>query len=234
MLEVKNIEVKYGNVPAIRDASFQVKEGQVLSIVGSNGAGKTTLMKAISGLVNVTKGEIWFEGNRLDTVPAHDRVKRGIAQVPEGRLVFGTMSVYDNLLLGAFTQENEKIVKESLEMVYDMFPILKERANQKAGTMSGGQQQMVAIARALMSRPRLLMLDEPSLGLSPAMVLEVFRIIHRIKDEGMTIILVEQDVHDALEMADYGYVLQNGTFTMHDTGDNLLKSDMIRQAYLGM
>jgi len=234
MLKIEKLEVRYGEVPAIRDVSFGVKEGQVVSIVGSNGAGKTSLIKAISGLNPVFKGEIWFDGVRIDQLPSHERVKMGISHIPEGRLVFDKLSVYDNLLLGAFVRTDEKEIKKSLEMVYEMFPILKERANQKAGTMSGGQQQMLAIARGLMLSPRLVMFDEPSLGLSPVLVSEVFEIIKRIKAEGLTIILVEQDVQDALEMADYGYVLQNGTISIKGTGDELLQSDIVKKAYLGL
>ncbi len=234
MLEVKNVEVKYGAVPAIKDVSFHINRGQVVSMVGSNGAGKTSLIKSISGLNQITKGEIWFDGIRIDTLPAHQRIKYGISHIPEGRMVFDKLSVYDNLLLGAFVRENEKEIKESLEMVYEMFPILKERSTQKAGTMSGGQQQMLAIARGLMSTPKLVMLDEPSLGLSPALVTEVLEIIKKIKKEGLTILLVEQDVQDALELADYGYVLQNGVISTRGTGEELLSSDIVKKAYLGL
>lgn len=234
MLKVNNVEVRYGEVPAIRDVSFEIKEGQVVSIVGSNGAGKTTLIKSISGINPIHRGEIWFDGVRIDQLPAHERVKMGISHIPEGRLVFDKLSVYDNLLLGAFVRTDEKEIKKTLEMVYELFPILKERSNQKAGTMSGGQQQMLAIARGLMSKPRLVMFDEPSLGLSPVLVSEVFDTIKRIKQEGLTIILVEQDVQDALELADYGYVLQNGTITIDGTGKELLNSDIVKKAYLGL
>lgn len=232
MLKVKNIISGYDNLPVIRNTSFTIPKGQVVSIVGSNGAGKTTLLKTISGLLQNSEGEILFEDNRIDRLTVHERVELGISQVPEGRLIFDTMSVYENLILGAYTQSDQTI-KDSLEKVYTYFPILKERTKQKAGTMSGGQQQMLAIARSLMSKPKLIMFDEPSLGLAPALVSDVFNIIREIKKEGLTIILVEQDVHHALSLADYGYVIQNGIITQGDTGENLLNSEEIKSAYLG-
>jgi len=232
MLNVKNIISGYDNLPVIRNTSFTIPKGQVVSIVGSNGAGKTTLLKTISGLLQNSEGEILFEDNRIDRLTVHERVELGISQVPEGRLIFDTMSVYENLILGAYTQSDQTI-KDSLEKVYTYFPILKERTKQKAGTMSGGQQQMLAIARSLMSKPKLIMFDEPSLGLAPALVSDVFNIIREIKKEGLTIILVEQDVHHALSLADYGYVIQNGIITQGDTGENLLNSEEIKSAYLG-
>src|SRR5699024_1660443 len=232
MLNVKNIISVYDNLPVIRNTSFTIPKGQVVSIVGSNGAGKTTLLKTISGLLQNSEGKILYEDNRIDRLTVHERVELGISQVPEGRLIFDTMSVYENLILGAYTQSDQTI-KDSLEKVYTYFPILKERTKQKAGTMSGGQQQMLAIARSLMSKPKLIMFDEPSLGLAPALVSDVFNIIREIKKEGLTIILVEQDVHHALSLADYGYVIQNGIITQGDTGENLLNSEEIKSAYLG-
>lgn len=234
MLKVKNLSVGYDNVPVVFDASFEVKEGELVSIVGSNGAGKTTILKTLSGLLKPFSGQIEFLGRRTDRMPAHEIVKCGIAHVPEGRRVFGKMTVLDNLLLGAHTLENQDEIGGRLKEVYDIFPRLKEREFQKAETLSGGEQQMLAIARGLMSKPRLLMVDEMSLGLMPILVDRVMEILKEISRQGLTVLLVEQKVQEALEMADRGYVLQTGRIVAEGTGKELLESDMVKKAYMGM
>lgn len=234
MLKVKNLKVGYDNVPVIFDVSFEVKEGELVSIVGSNGAGKTTILKTISGLLKPMAGEIEFLGERIDNIPAHTIVEKGIAHVPEGRHVFGKMSIRDNLLLGAFTVNSEEQIEKTLNEVYEIFPRLKERENQKAETLSGGEQQMLAIARGLMSRPKLLMVDEMSLGLMPILVDRVLNILKEISRRGMTVLMVEQKVQEALEMADRGYILQTGRIVASGTGEDLLNSEMVKKAYMGM
>ncbi|MGB9838946.1 ABC transporter ATP-binding protein [Thermovenabulum sp.] len=234
MLKVKNLNVGYDNVPVIFDVSFEVKEKELVSIVGSNGAGKTTILKTISGLLKPFSGEIEFMGKRIDRMPAHEIVKLGIAHVPEGRRVFGKLSVLDNLLLGAYTISDSNLVRKTLNEVYEIFPRLKERENQKAETLSGGEQQMLAIARSLMSRPKILLVDEMSLGLMPLLVDKVLEILKEISRSGMTILLVEQKVQEALEMADRGYILQTGRIVAEGTGRELLESEMVKKAYMGM
>ncbi|TYP57827.1 ABC transporter ATP-binding protein [Thermosediminibacter litoriperuensis] len=234
MLKVRNLSTGYDGVPVIFDVSFEVREGEMVSIVGSNGAGKTTILKTISGLLKPFSGEIEFLDKRIDRMPAHEIVKLGIAHVPEGRHVFGKMTVRDNLLLGAYTLESDTDIKKVLEEVYEIFPRLKERENQKAETLSGGEQQMLAIARGLMSRPKLLLVDEMSLGLMPILVDKVLDILKEISRRGMTILLVEQKVQEALEMADRGYVLQTGRIVAEGTGKELLESDLVKKAYMGM
>ncbi len=235
MLSIIDLRVNYGKVRAIQGASLRVEAGQLVSIVGSNGAGKSTILQAISGLVPVSGGEIWFDGERLDRLPAHEIVRRGIAHVPEGRALFGRLTVLENLELGAYARQyTRREFDRVLEEVCTMFPILKKRARQKAGTLSGGEQQMLAIARGLMLRPRLLMLDEPSLGLMPSRVSQIFETLSQIKRRDLTIVLVEQNVQESLELADYAYVLQTGRVVLEGPGDVLLQQDMIRQAYLGM
>lgn len=234
MLKVKNLKVGYDNVPVIFDVSFEVKEGELVSIVGSNGAGKTTILKTISGLLKPMAGEIEFLGERIDNIPAHTIVEKGISHVPEGRHVFGKMSIRDNLLLGAFTVNSEEQIEKTLNEVYEIFPRLKERENQKAETLSGGEQQMLAIARGLMSRPKLLMVDEMSLGLMPILVDRVLDILKEISRRGMTVLMVEQKVQEALEMADRGYILQTGRIVASGTGQELLNSEMVKKAYMGM
>lgn len=233
MLKVKNINSGYGNVPVLFDLSLEVKQGEMVSIVGSNGAGKSTLIKTLSGIIKPTNGEIEFMNERIDNIPAYKIVEKGIAHVPEGRQVFSKMSVRDNLLLGAFIIDSESKKTARLKEVYELFPILKEREYQKAETLSGGEQQMLAIARGLMSDPKLLMLDEVSLGLAPVLVERVMDALKQIKDE-VTILMVEQKVQEALEIADRGYVLQNGRIVMEGTGEELLQSDMVKKAYLGL
>ncbi len=234
MLDVKQLKVCYGQAPALHDVSFCVNQGELVAIIGSNGAGKSTLMKAISGLIKPSAGEISFDGKRIDNLPAHMIARLGIAHVPEGKHTFVQMTVMQNLLLGAYGDKLVESRMEMLEKVFNMFPILRERSEQKAGTLSGGEQQMLVIARGLMSRPRLLMLDEPSQGIAPIIIERIFEMISRIRDEGMTVLLVEQNVYDALELADRAYVLQTGRMVMEGTGSELLRSDLVRKAYLGI
>ena len=233
MLEVKDLAVAYGRVQAVKGISFSVEQGTIVSLLGTNGAGKTTTLRTISGLLRPTAGEILFEGKRIDTVPAHQIVTLGIAQSPEGRRLFPRMSVEDNLLLGAYTRKDTAGIREDLDRAYALFPVLGERRGQAAGLFSGGEQQMLAIARAMMSRPRLLMLDEPSMGLSPLLVQEIFDIIRNIHEEGMTILLVEQNAQMALSVADRAYVLETGRVVMDGTGAELLTNERVRSAYLG-
>jgi branched-chain amino acid transport system ATP-binding protein len=234
MLEVNKLCVSYLGVPVIREVSFKVEEGQVVSIVGSNGAGKSTILKTISGLLRPLRGEIHFLGERIDTWPPFQITAEGISHIPEGRKIFGKLTVLENLLVGAYTRQSKSEVQESLEGLYRLFPILQERRNQKGETLSGGEQQMLAIARGLMSKPKLMMLDEPSLGLMPSLSIKVIEVLKRISSEGTTILLVEQKVRNALELADRAYVLQTGSIVLEGAGSDLLKSDMIRKAYLGM
>ena len=233
MLKVKNLKVGYGNLPVIFDFSFEVRQGEVVSILGSNGAGKSTLIKTISGLLKPTAGEIEFMGERIDNIPAYKIVEKGISHVPEGRQVFGKMSIKDNLLLGAFIIRSEAEKAKKIREVYELFPILKDREHQKAETLSGGEQQMLAIARGLMSNPKLIMIDEMSLGLAPVLVEKVMESLNVIKDK-VTVLLVEQKVQEALEIANRGYVLQNGRLVIEGTGEELLESDIVQKAYLGL
>ena len=222
-------------IPALHGISLQIPVGKLVSVIGSNGAGKSTLLRAISGLIPASGGTIHLEGERIDNLMAHDIVKRGVAHVPEGRILFDKLSVFENLELGAYVKSySPKEFSELIEYIYGLFPILKERAKQKAGTFSGGQQQMLAIARGLMLKPKLLMLDEPSLGLMPVMVDQVFEILTQLKKTGLTILLVEQNVQESLELADYAYVLQTGRVVLEGTGHDVLQQDMVRKAYLGM
>ncbi len=234
MLKVKNLKVGYGGVPVIFDVSFEVKEHEVVSIVGSNGAGKSTLLKTVSGLLKPMEGEITFEGESIAGVPAHKLVEKGIAHVPEGRQLFGKLSIEENLMMGAYTIKSEKAKQESLEQVYEMFPRLKERESQAAETLSGGEQQMLAIARGLMSRPKLIMIDEMSLGLAPVLVESVMESLRLIAKSGITVLLVEQKVQEALELANRGYVLATGEMVISGTSEELLESDIVKKAYLGM
>jgi len=234
VLEVKKLFVSYLGGPIIRDVSFKVEEGQIVSIVGSNGAGKSTILKTVSGLLRAISGEILFCGERIDTLPAFQITAQGISHIPEGRKIFGKLTVLDNLLVGAHTRQSKPEIEQSLEEVYKLFPILEERKYQSGETLSGGEQQMLAIARGLMSKPKLMMLDEPSLGLMPSLSVKVIEVLKRISSQGTTILLVEQKVRDALELADRAYILQTGTIVLEGPGSDLLKSDMIRKAYLGM
>jgi branched-chain amino acid transport system ATP-binding protein len=234
MLEVKKICVSYLGVPVIREVSFKVEKGQLVSIVGSNGAGKSTILKTISGLLRPLTGEISFQGQRIDTLPPFQITALGLSHIPEGRKIFSKLTVMDNLLVGAYTRRSNLEVQQSLGEIYQLFPILDERKNQRGETLSGGEQQMLAIARGLMSKPKLMMLDEPSLGLMPSLSVKVIEVLKRISSQGTTILLVEQKVRDALQLADRAYVLQTGSIVLEGAGSELLKSDMIRKAYLGM
>lgn len=233
MLEVKDLEVYYGVIQAIKGISFEVNEGEIVTLIGANGAGKTTTMQSIMGLIPVKGGSITYEGKSINKVPTHKIVQMGMTQVPEGRRIFQELSVYDNLVMGAFTNKDQKKVKEDIEEIYARFPRLKERKNQIAGTLSGGEQQMLAMGRAMMSRPKLLMLDEPSMGLSPLLVDEVFALIEDFHKSGTTILLVEQNAGKSLAISDRAYVLENGKIVVSGTGKELMESEDIKKAYLG-
>ena len=232
ILKVDNINVYYGAIHAIKGVSFEVNEGEIVTLIGANGAGKSTTLQTVSGLLRSRTGEIEFCGERIDRLPSHRIVERGLAQVPEGRRIFLQMSVRENLEMGAYTQSASG-VEADLEKVYAQFPRLKERGRQIAGTLSGGEQQMLAIGRALMSRPKLLMLDEPSMGLAPILVEQIFDIIQRLHRSGTTILLVEQNAQMALSVADRAYVMETGAITLSGTGAELAASDAVRRAYLG-
>ncbi len=234
MLRVADLKVRYDEVPALRGINLKVHEGEIVSVIGSNGAGKTTLLKAISGLLHPIEGTIEFIGENVTALHPYDMVTRGMSHVPEGRLIFGQMNVLDNLLLGAYTRHEPKEIEATLDQVFTMFPRLQERQAQKSETLSGGEQQMLAIARGLMSRPKLLILDEPSLGLMPKLVDEVFEVILRLRAEGLTVLLIEQNVYEALQVADRAYVLQTGRIVLEGAGDELLSHDGVRKAYLGV
>ncbi len=234
MLTITNLSVYYGAIRALDGISLEVKEGEIVTMIGANGAGKSTTIRTISGLVRPRSGEVMFEGKPLHTLPPHQIVTLGIGQSPEGRRVFANMTVRENLELGAFTRSKHKVqVREDMERVFVQFPRLKEREAQSAGTLSGGEQQMLAIGRALMARPRLLLLDEPSLGLAPFLVQNIFKIIREINQQGVTVLLVEQNANQALRIANRGYVLETGRVVLADTAPNLLKDDSVRKAYLG-
>jgi len=233
MLEVNKINVFYGQAQALWDVSFQVKEGEIVTLVGSNGAGKTTTLKTISGLLSPASGQLVFNGQRMDRLSPHRIVELGIAQIPEGRRLWPDMSVMENLELGAYIKRARGGLVQGLQEVYQLFPRLAERKNQLAGTLSGGEQQMLAIARGVLSQPKLLMLDEPSLGLAPVLVEEVFRVIHEINKRGVTILLVEQNVFHALELASRAYVLETGRVILEGSGRHLLRDQHVKTAYLG-
>lgn len=233
MLSVHEICVGYKELLAIHEVSFEVRKGEVVSLVGSNGAGKSTVIKTIAGLLHPKKGEIYFNEEPIHNTPPYEIVKKKISMIPEGRRLFGRLSVLDNLLLGAYPLDSKE-EGEALENVFELFPILKERRNQRADTLSGGEQQQLAIARGLMSRPSLLMLDEPSLGLMPKLVSEIFKIIHEISQNGVTVLMVEQNVFEALQISHRAYVLQTGCIVLEGRGEDLLRSDLVRKAYLGM
>jgi branched-chain amino acid transport system ATP-binding protein len=231
LLELTDVEVRYGAIRALRGVSLVVNQGEVVTLLGANGAGKTTTLRTISGLNRASRGAIRFAGDAITQTPPHEIVARGISQVPEGRRIFPQMSVMENLEMGAYL--GRKTFKEDLERSFSLFPILAERRKQSGGTLSGGEQQMLAIARALMSHPRLLLLDEPSLGLAPMFVQTIFRIIGEIRESGTTILLVEQNAAQALALADRGYVLENGAIVMSDAASSLLRDPRVRAAYLG-
>ena len=233
MLEIKKLNVYYGVIHALKDVSLTVDEGEIVTLIGANGAGKTTTLRTISGLNKAASGEILLEGAPITQVPAPQRVKLGISQAPEGRRIFPEMTVLENLELGAFLRKDKNNIKKDLEAVYERFPILSDRKRQTAGTLSGGEQQMLAIGRALMAKPRILLLDEPSMGLAPLLVREIFDIIKDINQAGTTILLVEQNASMALSIAHRAYVLETGSIVMSGTGEELAKSNEIQKAYLG-
>ncbi len=234
VLDIKNIESFYGPIMAIRGVSLQVQKGQVVTVLGANGAGKSTLLKTISGIMDPEKGQVVFEGREIQGMEPHRVVQQGIVHVPEGREVFPLLTVDENLSLGAYIRTDKAEIEKDRQMVFDYFPILAERRHQEAGTLSGGQQQMLAIGRGLMLRPKIMLLDEPSLGLSPLLVQEIFAILRRLnKDEGVTMMLVEQNAKVALELADVGYVMEVGRIVMDDTADRLMESEDIKAFYLG-
>ena len=233
MLEVKDLEVYYGVIQAIKGISFEVNKGEVIALIGANGAGKTTTLHTITGLLSPKKGQVIFEGKDITKVPAHKIVSMGMAHVPEGRRVFAELSVYENLKMGAYTQSDKNEIEESLANVYRRFPRLEERKNQMAGTLSGGEQQMLAMGRALMSKPKIILMDEPSMGLSPILVNEIFDIIRAVSESGTTVLLVEQNAKKALAIADRAYVLETGKIVLEGNAKDLLEDDSIKKAYLG-
>ena len=233
MLEIHDIEVFYGMIHAIKGVSFQVNEGEVIALIGVNGAGKTTILHSITGLIAPKKGQIVFEGQDITSTPAHKIVSMGMAHVPEGRRVFAQLTVLENLKMGAFTRKDKDEVEESLIRVYKRFPRLEERKNQMAGTLSGGEQQMLAMGRALMSHPKIILMDEPSMGLSPIFVNEIFDIIREVSEGGTTVLLVEQNAKKALSIADRAYVLETGKIVLDGKAEELLNDDSVKKAYLG-
>lgn len=233
LLNVSNLQVSYGGIEALKSISFSVEKGQIVTLIGANGAGKSTTLRAISSLVPVKGGSINFDGREITSLDTSRIVSEGIVLVPEGRRVFPNLSVLENLKIGAYLRKNSGEIQASIQYVYERFPRLQERHWQQAGTLSGGEQQMLAVGRALMARPKLLMMDEPSLGLAPLVVKEIFSIIHRLRDEGITILLIEQNANAALRAADYGYVLETGRITMEGPGMELLNNQKVRDAYLG-
>ena len=233
LLSVENLKVSYGGIQALKGISLEVAQGELVALIGSNGAGKTTTLKALAGLLHPSAGQMSYAGKSLHTCAAHQRVRDGLALVPEGRGVFARMSVLENLQMGAYCRDDKSGIAQDMERVYELFPRLAERRAQLAGTLSGGEQQMVAMGRALMSRPKLLMLDEPSMGLAPMMVAKIFETIRDISAQGVSILLVEQNAKLALEVAQRGYVLESGVITLADSASSLLGSDEVRRAYLG-
>lgn len=233
LLEVKDLQVFYGVIQAIKGISFEVNQGEIVTLIGANGAGKTTTMQSIMGLIKPRNGSIVYDGKNITGIPTHKIVEMGMTQVPEGRRVFSELTVYENLLMGAYTEKDSSRIKEDIEEIYTIFPRLGERKSQVAGTLSGGEQQMLAMGRAIMSHPKLLMLDEPSMGLSPALVDQVFEIIKHFHNTGTTILLVEQNANKSLAISDRAYVLENGRITVTGTGKELMASEEIRKAYLG-
>ena len=233
MLKVEKLNVHYGVIHALKDVSMEVKEGEIVSLIGANGAGKTTLLQTISGLLKKTSGEVVFLGKSMNKVSAKNIVKEGITQVPEGRHIFSGMSVYENLLMGAYLRKDKDGTKADLQDIYQRFPILEKRSSQDASTLSGGEQQMLAMGRALMARPKILLLDEPSMGLAPILVKEIFNIIKDINEKGTTVLLVEQNAKMALSIADRAYVMETGNIVMTGTGAELVNSPEIQKAYLG-
>ncbi|MBQ9765381.1 MAG: ABC transporter ATP-binding protein [Lachnospiraceae bacterium] len=233
MLEVNGLQVYYGVIQALKGVSFEVNQGEVIALIGANGAGKTTTLHTLTGLLPAKQGSIIFEGKDITKMPAHKIVEMGIAHVPEGRRVFAQLSVYENLIMGAYTRKDKKEIEENLNKVYQRFPRLKERKNQRAGTLSGGEQQMLAMGRALMSNPKMIVMDEPSMGLSPIFVNEIFDIIEKVSASGTTVLLVEQNAKKALSIADRAYVLETGNIVLSGDAKELMNDDSIKKAYLG-
>ncbi|MBR3766758.1 MAG: ABC transporter ATP-binding protein [Clostridia bacterium] len=233
LLEVKNLQVNYGVIRAIKGISFEVNEGEIVSLIGANGAGKTTTMQSIMGLIPIKDGTVTYDGKVINKIPGHKLISMGMSQVPEGRRVFQELTVYENLVMGAYTQKDKKKIKEDIEEICTRFPRLGERKNQIAGTLSGGEQQMLAMGRAMMSHPKLLMLDEPSMGLSPLLVDQVFDIIKDYHKMGTTVLLVEQNAKKALSISDRAYVLETGDITISGKGEDLLNNEQVKKAYLG-
>ena len=233
LLEVKDLRVSYGGIEALRGINFKVEEGQIVTLIGANGAGKTTTLRTICGIVKAKGGSILYEGQNILGLDTQKIVQRGIAMVPEGRRVFPNLTVLENLKIGAYLRKDEAAIRDDMERVNTLFPRLKERSWQLAGTLSGGEQQMLAVGRALMTRPKLMMMDEPSLGLAPLVVKDIFGIIRQLSEQGITILLIEQNANAALHAAHYGYVLQTGTITLQDTGEALLNNQSVQEAYLG-
>ena len=233
MLSVENLNVYYGAIHALHDISFHVDTGEIVTLIGANGAGKTSILQSMSALIPRRSGAITFDGKDLSHIPAHRLISMGLTQVPEGRRVFATMTVMENLEMGAYTRRSRTETQQDLDMVFAHFPRLKERMKQYAGTLSGGEQQMLAVARGLMSRPKILLLDEPSMGLAPIIVNQIYDLIREIRDSGITVLLVEQNARKALGICDYAYVLENGKINLAGPGEELLRSDAVRKAYLG-
>lgn len=233
LLEIKDLEVNYGVIKAIKGVSFDVNEGEIIALIGANGAGKTTILHTITGLIQAKKGSIVFDGKELTKTPPHKIVSMGMAHVPEGRRIFQQLSVLENLKLGAYTRKDKSEIASTLKMVYERFPRLEERKNQVAGTLSGGEQQMLAMGRALMSKPRIILMDEPSMGLSPLLVSEIFDIIKAINESGTTVLLVEQNAKKALSIADRAYVLEAGKITLSGDAKDLINDESVKKAYLG-
>ena len=235
MLKIQNIQTYYGNIQALKDVSIEIKEGEIVALIGANGAGKTTTLMSICGITPPRSGDILFDGDSIKGLGAEKIVQRGIVQVPEGRRIFPDLTVLENLEMGAFLRKNKRLIQQDLNYVMTLFPILEKRRSQLGGTLSGGEQQMLAISRALMARPRVLLLDEPSLGLAPLIIKQIFDIIRQInKESNTTIFLVEQNANQALKLADRGYVMENGHITLVDSAENLLANDDVRKAYLGI
>ena len=233
LLKVTDLVVSYGGIEALKGISFEVEQGQIVTLIGANGAGKSTTLRTISGLVRGKEGRVYFEGRDITDYGTQKIVETGIAMVPEGRRVFPNLTVLENLRIGAYLRRDRDVIEQDIEYIYDLFPRLRERSWQLAGTLSGGEQQMLAVGRAMMTRPKMIMMDEPSLGLAPLVVKDIFRIIQTLKDTGMTVLLIEQNANAALHACDYAYVMETGRITMSGTGEELLSSEAIQEAYLG-
>lgn len=234
MLEIKNLKVKYGGIVALNGINMTIPDGKIVTLVGANGAGKSTTLRSITKLVTPAEGSITYDGKELTTMSTQDIVKLGITLVPEGRHVFADMTVEENLKIGAYLRKDKQNLRQEIEFIHEMFPILKKRSGQLSGTLSGGEQQMLAVGRALMSKPKLLMMDEPSLGLAPLVIKDIFEIIKKVnREQGMTILLIEQNANAALKIADYGYVMETGTIGLEGTGEELLANERVKELYLG-